>query len=190
MSMIDETFGCVNNTIRLRSGLYFDLADPKPDQFTFADIAGALSKICRFGGQCEWFYSVAEHSYHCAMVAASDGLPNEIQRAVLLHDAAEAFCGDMVKPLKVMMPDYSIVEKKVEAVIAEKYGVDFSSPKVREIDWAMLIAERRRLFSADGVVWTGEDKVRKLSPKIMRWFPIDAEMFFVIRARELGICTE
>lgn len=42
--MSSNSFGCVNNTIRLRSGLYFDLADPKPEQFTFADIAGALSK--------------------------------------------------------------------------------------------------------------------------------------------------
>lgn len=46
-----NTFGCVANSIRLRSGRYLDLADPKPDQFTLDDIAGALSKICRFGGQ-------------------------------------------------------------------------------------------------------------------------------------------
>mgnify|MGYP000629654760 FL=1 len=55
-------FGCVNNTIRLVSGHYLDLANPMPDQFEIDDIAGGLSRICRFGGQCPQFYSVAEHS--------------------------------------------------------------------------------------------------------------------------------
>ncbi len=54
------TFGCGANTIKLRSGKYLDLKDPQPDQFDFEDIAGALAKICRFGAQCNEFYSVAE----------------------------------------------------------------------------------------------------------------------------------
>lgn len=189
MSMIDEAFGCVNNTIRLRSGLYFDLANPKPDQFTFQDIAGALSKICRFGGQCEWFYSVAEHCFHCSQVAKADGASIEIQRACLLHDAAEAFCGDVVKPLKVMLGDYGAIEKRIEAVIAEKYGVRFDAPEVREIDWAMLIAERRYLFSSDGVVWTGENQVRVINREFKKWDHIDAEAMFAVRAMQLGIDT-
>ena len=103
-------FGCVNNTMRLRSGCYFDLADPKPEHFRFADIAGALAKTCRFGGQIEHFYSVAEHSVHCAAQGESDGLPLGTQAALLMHDAAEAFTGDIIKPLKIMLPRYSTIE--------------------------------------------------------------------------------
>lgn len=187
--MTNEAFGCVNNTIRLRSGLYFDLADPQPDQFTFADIAGALSKICRFGGQSEFFYSVAEHSYHCAIVAAHDGLALEFQRSALLHDGAEAFAGDVVKPLKRMLPEYSIVEKRIQAVIAEKFGIAFDLPQVREIDNAMLIAERRAMFSADKVEWAGEKQVRQLNVRFQKWLPHDAEEMFVVRARELKIAV-
>jgi hypothetical protein len=182
-------FGCVKNTIRLRSGSYFDFLDPQPDQFTLGDIAGALSKICRFGGQCEEFYSVAEHSVHCANQAAADGLPLDTQLAVLLHDAAEAFVGDVVKPLKIMLAEYPAIEERVEAAIAEKFLVDFRREKtsIREIDHAMLIAERRVMFSKDDVEWFGEREVRKLTIDFRCWEPRMAERRFIQTARMIGV---
>lgn len=182
-------FGCYKSTIRVRSGSYFDLTDPKPEQFTLDDIAGALSKICRFGGQVDSFYSVAEHCYHCAQQAALDGLPLETQIALLLHDATEAFVGDMVKPLKVLLPQYSEIEQRVEAVIAEKYGIDFAREEysIGKIDREMLIAERHALFSRDDVTWTGENEVRQLDPQFHRWGPVDAEIGFFRLAAMLGI---
>lgn len=184
-----NTFGCVGNTIRLRSGLYLDLADPKPEQFTFADIAGALAKICRFGGQVEKFYSVAEHCYWCAVTAAEDLLPFDTQAAVLLHDAAEAFIGDVVKPLKIMLPSYDVIESRMETAIAEKFSIDFAKHRdaVREIDHAMLIAERRHLFSADNVTWSGENECRQLRIPLAGMAPWEAEEMFVVRARLIGI---
>lgn len=182
-----NTFGCVGNTIRLRSGKYLDLANPKPDQFTFADIAGALSKICRFGGQCEFFYSVAEHSYHCAIQAMEDGQSLENQRSVLLHDAAEAFIGDVVKPLKIMLPDYAELETLMEDCIANKFELTGYAHVIREIDHAMLIAERKRMFSRDSVLWAGEDQVRKLNVEFKMWDYRYAEQMFVTRAREIGL---
>ena len=181
------TYGCVNNTIRLRSGLYFDLADPQPDQFTFADIAGALSKICRFGGQCEWFYSVAEHCWHCTQQAIADGLPVEAQRAVLLHDAAEAFAGDIVKPLKIMLGEYGRIERRIEDVIAAKFGLAKWSDAVRKIDHEMLIAERRFMFTSDGVIWSGENDVRPLRVEFMKWPPDSAELNFLLMAKDIGV---
>lgn len=190
--MGSKTFGCVKNTIRLRSGRYFDFLDPQPDQFTFSDITGALSKICRFGGQCPRFYSVAEHCWHCAGVAETDGLSPVTQIACLLHDATEAFCGDVVKPLKIMLPDYAQIEARVQTAIANKFSVDFEaeSGAVREIDWAMLIAERRGLFSPDTVKWHGEDEVRRLSVPFFCWQPNYAESAFCNLAGRLGIDTE
>lgn len=184
-----EHFGCVGNTIRLRSGKYLDLANPKPDQFTFYDIAGALSKICRFGGQIERFYSVAEHSAHCAWVAQADGLSLKTRAALLLHDAAEAYIGDCVKPLKLMLPDYQRIEQRIENVIAEKFGVDFEREKgaVRKIDQEMLIHERRLLFSRDSIEWFCENEVRPLNVRLACWEPAQAESQFVIAAREIGI---
>ena len=186
---MSEVFGCVANTIKLRSGNYFDFNDCLPIQFEFADIAGALSKICRFGGQCEPFYSVAEHCYHCSRVAQGDGRNRDEQIALLMHDASEAFVGDMVKPLKVLLPDFQKVEKRIEKVISEKYRIDFEKHEwcVKEIDMAMLIAERRAMFDPDTFKWTGEDSVRHLSVEFKKWGPQDAESFFTSRARELGV---
>lgn len=158
-------FGCVNNTIRLVSGKYLDLADPRPDQFELIDIAGGLSRICRFGGQCPVFYSVAEHSICCAEIAFEDGLPLEGVRAALFHDAAEAFVGDMVTPLKIMIPEYSAIEDRVMAALCERFGIDRFTwrEELRRIDMSVLIAERNLLWPDDGVKWTGEDEVRKLN---------------------------
>lgn len=184
-----DPFGCVKNTIRTRSGRYFDLLDPKPDQFTLEDIAGALSKMCRFGGQIDRFYSVAEHCYHCAALAEKDGASLAVRRAALMHDAAEAFVGDVVKPLKIMLPEYDAIERRVELVIVEKFGLEGTVdwPPVKEIDRAMLIAERRALFSADEVVWTGEKLVRQLDVKFVCWPPVLAEQAFLSVATALGL---
>lgn len=185
-----EAFGCVKNTIRLRSGRYFDLRNPQPEQFTLGDIAGALSKMCRFGGQIDRFYSVAEHCVRCCVQAIGDGANADVCRAALMHDAAEAFIGDVVKPLKVMLPEYATVEDAVEHVIRRKYWL-FALPDtaaaVKEIDRAMLIAERKALFSADGVEWTGEKAVRQLAVKFECWEPEAAESQFHLHAAFLGI---
>lgn len=157
-------FGCVNNTIRLVSGHYLDLANPMPDQFEIDDIAGGLSRICRFGGQCPQFYSVAEHSIVCAEIALRDGLPREAVEAALMHDASEAFVGDVVKPLKIMMPEYDRIEARILKVIGERYDIDFERwrSQVKQIDRDVLIAERNLLWPADGVQWTGESEVRAI----------------------------
>jgi 5'-nucleotidase len=186
--MTHQPFGCVGNTIRLRSGNYLDLADPQPDQFTLADIAGGLSKICRFGGQVERFYSVAEHSIWCARVGGGDGQCQDTQLALLMHDAAEAFVGDVVKPLKIMLGGYAEIEARVEATITEKYLMDFPREAwaIEEIDHAMLIAERRAMFSADQVTWAGETETRKLDIEFRFLAPPDAEEWFLETARILG----
>lgn len=177
-------FGCVGNTIRLRSGNYFDLSEPKQDQFTIEDVAGALSKICRFGGQIDRFYSVAEHSVLCMKVAESDGLSFNDRFACLMHDATEAFVGDCVKPLKMMLRDFDEIESRVERVIEAKFGIDFCGAKssVRKIDHEMLIAERRALFSVDDVQWAGESTVRRIKPLISCMPPDQAEDEFLHEA--------
>lgn len=178
---------CVKNTIRLRSGLWFDFQDPRAEQVSLEDIAGSLSKLCRFGGHGNRFYSVAEHSYHCAMQAAEDGLAIAAQVAVLFHDASEAYAGDVVKPLKVMLPDYEEIESRVEASIAERFKIDFERHRatIREIDRSMLIAERNAMFSEDGTEWTGEHEVRPLEVQFQFWQPHVAEAKFTRLANDL-----
>jgi uncharacterized protein len=179
-------FGCVGSTIRLSSGRYLDLLDPQPEAFTFHDVASALAKICRFGGQIDHFYSVAEHAFHCYGVAELDRLPKQTQWDVLMHDAAEAFLGDMVKPLKMILPAYCEIEKRMEAALSVKFGVNFDNPAIKPIDHALLIAERNQLFSGpDAQRWAGEEQVRRVDVIFRAWTWKEAYYAFTQTAKHL-----
>ena len=131
-------------TILLSSGAYFDLADPGRCPFTIEDVAHALAHICRFGGHTRRFYSVAEHSVWCSRIV----WPERALEA-LLHDAAEAFIGDVTRPLKSMLPSYRALEASVEAAVFRRLGIGPSlHPSVREADQRMLVAEQRQAMGS------------------------------------------
>lgn len=171
--MIDTT-GCIDNTIATSGGVYFDFFDPQESQVNIEDIALGLSNTCRFAGQCE-FYSVAEHSVHCATTALRESGNTNAALHALLHDAAEAYMGDMPKPLKNMLPDFRAVEQKVEAVIRRKFGLtDEFDEIVKSIDLRMLKTEKTQLFQKDGTIWHGFKDLEVVDVDIMRWAPSDA----------------
>src|SRR5689334_25068051 len=89
----------VGPSIMLQSGAWFDFAAPHDSPFTIEDIAHGLANICRYSGQCRRFYSVAEHALLVAETAAG------FELEALMHDAAEAFLGDITRPLKQMLPE-------------------------------------------------------------------------------------
>lgn len=137
-------------TILLASGHYFDLLDPANSRFTLGDIAHGLAHTCRFAGQCRRFYSVAEHSWHASFL-----VPDELRLAALMHDAAEAFIGDVTRPLKSLLPEYRAIEKRIEAVIAERFDLGdlCDHPDVKRADLAMLAAEQAALMPEHADSW-------------------------------------
>jgi len=98
--------------ITLRSGERFSYANPGP--FRFDDIAESLAKTARFRGHTRGFYSVAEHSIFVASLAELDKQPPIVLRACLIHDAHEAYTGDVPSPLKWACPAFKKLEDKVE----------------------------------------------------------------------------
>lgn len=181
-----------NTVIKVRSGNYIDLVDPKPDQFVFDDIAAGLSKICRFGAQIPKWYTVAEHSWWCYKFGLTDGLSSDLLKALLMHDATEAFLGDVVKPLKLLMPEYNKIEDNMAKCIGEKYNVDFESNHklIKKYDNAMLIAERDAIFLEDGHEWIDEQGVMPLDLKPYYWNYERAQLKFTTAAYILGINTK
>lgn len=191
MSTDLDTFGCLGSLIPLRGGGYFDLANPRPEQFTLAHVARGLAGECRYTNQTPYHYSVAEHSLWCLEVAIAERQPIEVQRAVLMHDAAEFGTGDISKPLKVLLGSaFRAIEQPIEDCIAAKWQLDFSHPFIKQVDRAMLMVERRLMWQPDGVEWHGERDAPSFTslPKRLTFMSAaTAESLFTFEAKQLGI---
>jgi uncharacterized protein len=132
------------------SGKKFYPFNPSPEQIEIVDIAHGLSMVCRFSGQCPYFYSVAEHCIH-----VTNALPPSLKLEGLLHDASEAYLADLPKPVKMGLRDYSLLETQVETVIAEKFNLACPTPsEVKTADLAML---KQEIFSFFGPARYSED---------------------------------
>src|SRR5690606_37203856 len=102
------------------TGQIIDLRNPTEEMIEILSLSTALSHVCRFGGQVQQFYSVAQHSVLVCALA-----PENLKREALLHDAAEAYLGDVIKPLKVMIePLYGPLEFKFQQAINQKLGLN------------------------------------------------------------------
>jgi hypothetical protein len=174
---------------------YMDLVDPNPAEIRFADIARALSRLCRYTGHGRHFYSVAEHSVHCVRAFAAhaagdiytDPWLRDIARDILMHDAAEAYLGDVASPLKRLLPDYRRLEKRMEAAIAARFDLAGAAPEwVKRCDLEMLAREKADLMPTAGV-WPVIANVAP--PCLSLWYldPEEAEHEFTEMARALGL---
>jgi uncharacterized protein len=185
MSQVLDTFGCIANTIKVSAGHYVDLANPDPATIEIDSIASALAKICRFGGHSPKFYSVAEHCIHATNLAVASGVTGEALLAVFLHDAAEAYIGDVVKPLKWIMIDYMVTEQRIEGAIEEAFSVDFELHKdvIKRFDRAMLRAEKLGMWPGDSEMWSGFADAEAFDVPLAFWSPEEAENHFLAMAR-------
>lgn len=133
-----------------QSGEHVTPLKPKAEQIHIEDIAHSLSHLCRANGHTKYFYSVGQHCINCAIEAKARGLSKELQLIALLHDASEAYMADLIRPVKQFMPEYSVIEDKLLAVILNKYGLDAKLPiEVKQIDDAMLYMEFKTLANAE-----------------------------------------
>ena len=122
-------------------GDHVDLCNPKPEQISIQDIACALAHCCRWSGHVRAGYSVAQHS-----VLVSRMLPVELRLTGLLHDAHEAYIGDVSSPVKSIIGNrYRQLARTFDLVIGPKFGVDLANlpAEVKVVDRAIQVAEAR-----------------------------------------------
>lgn len=131
-----------------RGGQFWPL-DMRPEDVFIEDIAHALSMICRYGGHCERFYSVAEHS-----VLVSRIVPPELALLGLMHDATEAYVGDVIRPLKPALAGYGAIEQNVWLAIASKFNLPGAlQNEIKAADNAVLLAEQLTLMKSAPAPW-------------------------------------
>ena len=172
--------------ITTNSGIHFDLRHPTKDMICIEDIAHHLSKLCRFTGAIDPFYSVAQHSLYCSWL-----VPPEHALTALMHDSTEAYLGDVSKPLKQLLSDYQRLEKIIWAAICQKYDLPLVLPKeVKDADAQAYVKERDHLFASSPGVDDGlhENMVCVKMPKKLIYPAITQDVIkfrFLQRFREL-----
>ncbi|MHC4215848.1 MAG: phosphohydrolase [Planctomycetota bacterium] len=172
--------------IQLFNGGFFYFDDPTPEMINILDIANALANCCRYTGHVAQFYSVAEHS---VLISQCCLQTTDLKMWALLHDATEAYIGDMNWPLKQKpyMRDYCTLEKKIMNVIAEKFQLSegFCPDIIKELDRCICQDEREALLPPSDKSW-GINPDDKINVKIECWQPHYARSRFLNRFKELG----
>jgi len=180
----------MENHIITYTGKKFDLLNPKPEQVCMEDIAHSLAYQCRYTGHTREFYSVAQH---CVLMARNPNLPGN-PMAKLLHDAAEAYIGDIARPWKnllLVQTRYGIgfseeqsvkgFEQGIQDVIGLALEIDLTySAEVKKADIRMMATEIRDLMPAgfDSEVW-GIDISNPVKETIFPWSPRHSEEAFL-----------
>lgn len=187
--------------IQTVSGKQFYPLDPRPEDVDIRDIAHALSNMCRFTGHTKTFYSVAQHS-----VIASHVVDPKAAMLALLHDAAEAYMGDIARPWKKFLwaglnPGSSEpwpsgferlkhCEERLLAVILSSLGVIQSGPLWEEVERAdvmLLATEARDLMAPLHPDWHHQEKngFAVLPERIVPWTPGRSYQEFMYRFDQL-----
>lgn len=141
--------------MQTETGLW-DFASPDPEAVDWPAIARGLARIARYNGRTVRRMSVAEHCVLIAQHLEAEHGPR-VALAGLLHDAGEAFYGDMIWPVQAALKDRSPhalqalkeVQAPTDAAIASAAGLhafELRLPQVKEADLRILLDEREALF--------------------------------------------
>ena len=181
------------------TGKQFWPFDPHPEEVYIEDIAHALSNKCRFNGQSIPFYSVAQHSGLVSRIV----IPEQ-KLPALLHDAAEAYSGDMIDPVKrhleerlqkiinkfknypgfqkciKELEEIILIEKKIQKVIFEHFGIEnYNREIIHKADKRLCVTEKRNIMAKSPLEWKVERDYKPLDKKIIPLYPIEAEELFL-----------
>lgn len=129
---------------------------PALTNIKLSDITRSLTKICRFNGHCRSFYSVGSHSIAVGDYVRTQTESKDTIMAAYLHDASEAYIGDMISPQKKDFPEFKELESKWEAAIFSAFWVDMrliDHVLIKQADLMALKSETYNLMPSQGKTW-------------------------------------
>lgn len=183
MTVMTENTEVVENSqiwYQTYTGVKFNPIYCGPEDIRIEDIAHALANYPRFGGHTRYVYSVAQHSclVHDKMPRDESLRSRMLRLQALLHDATEAYLGDVVKPLKELLPEYKAMERRLEKMIFYMHKLpDRLEPEVKAADLTALATEKRDLLY-NGPVWEALAGIEPWPETVVPWqSPVAKEQF-------------
>jgi hypothetical protein len=161
------------------SGKQYWPLDPRAEDVCIEDIARGQSMQCRYAGQVQYYYSTAEHS-----VLVSLMVPPELALEGLLHDAAEAYCSDIVRPFKKGLPDYKAYEGLNDLAIRSRFRLPPKEHRlVKQADSNILHTEYRTIMRhpLPESCWKDVPGTYDPTVRLFLWSPASAEIAFLNR---------
>ena len=167
----------------INDGQLVDLYDVANVDINMDTIAHSLSNQCRYNGHTDHFYSVAQH---CCL--AHDNATEIPPIAALLHDAAEAFTGDIVRPVKQCFSDLKQLEYDILLIILRHFDMPYlielcEGEVMHNIDRRMLATEKRDLFKFNKHDWPGLENIEPFTEIIKPWTPTEAKKQWLKRLK-------
>lgn len=180
--------------IHIPPGDFLDLNDPDIEKIEVETIACALALQCRYNGHTKFldgkwkgkpcFYSVAQHSCYVHDFCLLEHADNELAFYGLLHDAAEAYTGDIIRGIKRELPLIMEIEEKLTDIICARFGIlDWRQyhDAIKFWDNRVLKREVEQLIEGQGAGWDLEDIEAAPITKIVSWSPFIAYEEFMTR---------
>lgn len=138
-------------------GERIELLDPYATPIDVRTIVHALAHIARYGGHTHTPISVAFHSRLVARILdvcfppSAEVSREERRLAALVHDAHEAYVGDIATPIKAVLgPAWVELEQKWERRVQGYFGARVlcagSADALHTADLMALVAERELFF--------------------------------------------
>ncbi len=180
------------------SGIRVDLVNPRAEDVSILDVAHALARICRYTGHCAEAYSVAQHSCLVACELEGQGYDAATCRQGLLHDAHEAYTGDMASPIKralrrlgtmavAAFDPWEHFERRHASAVRDRFRIPRDlHAAVHAADLALLMAEKRDLMPPDGPDGGGWPCVEPSKIQVVPWTADFAQGRFLDLAGVLG----
>ena len=151
------------------TGRIVDAFDLRVQDINRHDIAIGLANTCRWGGQTRRWFSVAQHSVWAAWVADQLCFDGNISTYALLHDAHEAYMGDIIQPnrKRLLVQERGLVRASFESKESNAFRVildSFELPYPTEAQRALIeICDRvSQLVELDAIFRGESDWVKPI----------------------------
>lgn len=175
------------------TGNMWSILEPDKSDVHLIDIVVGLARTCRYGGQIREdadFYSVAEHCTLMVKWMLANAMLHFREDAlkVLLHDASEAFLGDIPTPLKALIPAYKVIEDRCQDVIDAAFGLDaakITHAEIKNVDIRIRDDERSAMIAEPAqslqrkIFWEKHPGLEPLGVEVRGLPPQDARREFV-----------